>query len=1434
MTELDTLDPGEAPLRINEQRFLNDDVFVRGLLTEATMYELHGADRVPVRGSTVTWGFRDVTAVGADFDANAPVDPVVAGALVDTHTVGSRGRSIAPLMTSVDEYWYDDGRTFEQRSEYEHDGRGNVLVERDLGAPDDALDDLTTEITYSDCLSVGDTVNGCLPQSSSRQPFWSPGTCVNWASYPTKVSVTGTEEGAAGALVPVLLRERVSANQMCDNGAPTVLDELVSNEDGSKTYATTNVTLNQYGDAALVMAPPGANGVRYTVRYRYDADRNSDIASVEEFDVPGAKATAVLTSGELEGNSTAGIVSSATFDPLSGRVASRTDANGATRSYVYDEHGRIVETSTMATPTSTSTPLITYEYHANDPGYGYAIAHHVDGFGGRSGASVADAAGGDTTETIDTITFVDGLGRVRQTKRDARLSVGGAAPVDTRQVTDGVGYDQLARPLVQYGATADGGPATSFSRGFVAGAATVTEWFSYDLPASITEPGDRTTTYDYPWVSTDDGPLLAWTVATDPEGRVTTVGQDVRDVQRLHIDSPAPRFEADGTTLVEAPPDLVTQYRVDSLGQLLEVKDSTGALTEYRYDLTGRTIRATTPNGGTVRTAFDLAGNQRESINEAMAAIGERTTYRYRFDRLVAIDEPGTVDDVTYEYGLDNDDGRFTAGRISHIEDRARLVDNTYDRNGAVVEQTAVIKRHNWKPTLTGEELAAFSYTTRWSYDDLGRIATIGYPDAKTVSFVPDGTGVGDLTAPDQLAGLLAAEDLDGETVTYDYDAGGLLRSVEGEEEGIELVAEEIAPDIEGNVATVQVPRRTTHRYAYLNDRIYEPRLLAVRDEMGNGTTSDYSFDVDTRWLESKRTTAPNADPAIAERVEVQDLSYNYDIIGRPLTYDNDLPLANRAINGGAVQQQYAYDGFGRVRSASGTFDLKAGEQQRYRYGVDFTPAAPWSVVAKEQRDELVTTKGKASTKVNDDRTYSFERALGTATGPLQAVSDRLTVSGETNTYDYRYNPNGDVTSMLAQPKSVPTTSTTTTAPKGKGKPTPTTTVPGPTTTTVPAPSEANVWDRKFTWTLNNQLTSASDGSELHTFAYGDTGALVIQDGNLLTRDGEVISRSGGGPETIFLNPWVTVRSQKIYKHVSDGIDTIVTQMDSDGGYETKQMFLHTDVVGSTNVVTDVQGRGFQRHEYFPSGEIWINDHKEEIRTPFQFADGYYEEEFDLVLFGARWYDVERELFLSPDPLLSFDVQALIDQPGLGGAYTYGGANPVGNVDPTGFEFFSGHQAAAVKARAQEAFEAELFVLEISGEGDKAAAMRASRIKDLKTLERAEAVLEPEPIISIDLVKKKVSVGAPYGPRKEWKLRGGDGQSAPDDDATGGGTADSTNGAGGPDAGGSGPSPGGAVVDLGDTDDAGSTGGDDAPDEQPPPRQPQRGATGADDVRGDS
>lgn len=139
------------------------------------------------------------------------------------------------------------------------------------------------------------------------------------------------------------------------------------------------------------------------------------------------------------------------------------------------------------------------------------------------------------------------------------------------------------------------------------------------------------------------------------------------------------------------------------------------------------------------------------------------------------------------------------------------------------------------------------------------------------------------------------------------------------------------------------------------------------------------------------------------------------------------------------------------------------------------------------------------------------------------------------------------------------------------------------------------------------------------------------------------------------------------------GSDRLGIQRDEGGNQELKQYFLHKDLQGSTNMVTDITGDVFQHHEYFPTGEVWVDEKSTVFRTPYQYAGGYVDEVRKIISIGARFYDQNRELFYSPDPILTDDPDAMVSDPAFRAAYSYAGSNPLKNVDPTGLAFGSVH-----------------------------------------------------------------------------------------------------------------------------------------------------------------
>jgi RHS repeat-associated protein len=1121
------------PVRDTERTFLNDNVFVSGLETAALVTDAQTGENL--RGATMEWGFRDVRV--APDDIHAPVETVSAPLLDGLTGVGSLGRSVAPLMLEVGEQFYDGPDVGQEtRTTFVYDGLGNVLVQSDEGETDDPDDDLVASFTYSDC-EISSSV-GCVDEPANASPLWSDTLCSTWVSLPAVVEVTN---GASGA-DEVVYRHRDGRADLCDNASVTHLEERVDDS----TVAVTSLAYNAFGSYDRIVYPEGEDGIRYAVAYTYDEDRYSDVAEVTDYDLDDAAVQDFLDSGSVAGAVRVGLTSSATFEPLSGRVASRTDANGNETTYGYDALGRIVSISSPRP--SDPEPLVTYDYHPSAEDYGYAVARHYDAF--------------NPGDTIDTVTFVDGIGRVTQTKRDARLFDGAGQPaVDGRIVSGATNFDALGRAVEQYYPVADSEALETYELDVAATAPTTTEYDLWDMPVVVVEPGDRRTETSYEYAELD-GVVVYKTTTTDPRDRATVSWTDVRD-RVLALDD-----EPEGAEALRA------TYEYNGMGELLTFVDTAGETTTHSYDMLGRRLTSQTPDGGLVELSYDPEGKLVSRVSPNLRAAGEATTYGYELSRLVSVDHPGATPDVRYTYG-DMGAAGNGAGRIVRSEDGTRIVSMAYDEAGALVEQTAEMKLHNWDPS---KDTSRFRWTTAWAYDGLGRVESMVYPD--------------------------------GQRLAYDYDAGGQPLSVVGEEDGYETVV--VGVDEEGDDITEQQPR--TWEYDYLLDRQYDEFLTPRFAELGNGVTTQWSYDEDTRRLARMQSLSPNRNVPDPAYQEIQDLNYTYDAVGNPLTYVNDLPAPLPSLFGGATRQSYTYDPYDRLVEASGEWDQSKDRMRRYTVELGYDEFG--NVVAKDQRDEVYNGRRGL---VQRDTTYSFDR-LYEEEAPHQATS----VGRDT----YHYDANGNLLGLK---------------------------------------DSRDRWIRQLTWDATDRLRVVDDASSTTTYRYDDTGQRTIE--------------RGPQGETAFVNPWVTVRNgTEMFKHVWVGEERLATQRDDGGEEELKRYFLHKDLQGSTNMVTDYRGDTFQHHEYFPTGEVWIDESSTVFRTPYQFAGSYTDEVRDLLSTGARWYDPQRELMYSADPILVDDPTAVVDQPSLSTAYAYAGSNPVANVDPTGYVFTSAQAPAVIKA----------------------------------------------------------------------------------------------------------------------------------------------------------
>ena len=109
---------------------------------------------------------------------------------------------------------------------------------------------------------------------------------------------------------------------------------------------------------------------------------------------------------------------------------------------------------------------------------------------------------------------------------------------------------------------------------------------------------------------------------------------------------------------------------------------------------------------------------------------------------------------------------------------------------------------------------------------------------------------------------------------------------------------------------------------------------------------------------------------------------------------------------------------------------------------------------------------------------------------------------------------------------------------------------------------------------------------------------------------------------------------------------------------KTNIRLYHTDHLGSTALVTDLDGEVTQHVAYIPYGEIFVEQRNGSWSSPYLFNAKELDEETGLYYYGARYLDPADCRWLSPDP--KWD-----DYKGVS-PYAYCLNNPVKLVDPDG------------------------------------------------------------------------------------------------------------------------------------------------------------------------
>jgi RHS repeat-associated protein len=628
---------------------------------------------------------------------------------------------------------------------------------------------------------------------------------------------------------------------------------------GDGTTAVTDLTYFGNGDLQTVTEPPNSTRQRYSLIYEYDPELATHVtATTDSF----------------------GYRSTATYNLKYGKTVSTTDVNGQVVRYDYDAYGR-THMVTGPYQTASNHPTIDVEYHpeATVP---YAITRNVD----------VNSDGSIRTDSIDTVTFTDGLKRVVQTKKDATLSTGpGASPVDAMTVSGHTVYDFAGRVVTQYYPTSEPKSFTNtvFNPAVDTVAPTRTSYDVLDRATQVVMPDNTTTTTAYGFGPDRSGATQFETAVTDANGNITRTYTDIRgNTIAVRQANPA-----------GGQPVIWTSYAYDPLGELTAVVDDHNNTTTASYDNFGRRTAVANPDTGKTQTVYDLASNPVKEITANLAAQHRAIAYDYDFNRLTAVRYPNSSDDnVTYAYGAPGA-ANNGADRIVKVTDAAGTLSRGYGPLGEITSETR---------TVAGPGRNA-KYTTTYRYDTWNRVQQLTYPD--------------------------------GEVLSYHYNSGGLVDSATGVKGSFSYpYVTQVNYDQFDQRVLMRYGNGTSTTYAY---NAADRRLATLQATQPGGTpfqNLNYGYD-NVGNVTSVADSAVPSGPTGGANTQ----TFGYDSLNRLVTAQGQEQLAAGRTN--QYQLTMAYDSIDNVTAKNQNNTIATGSTTTpqaattYQYGYSYAGTGP-------------------------------------------------------------------------------------------------------------------------------------------------------------------------------------------------------------------------------------------------------------------------------------------------------------------------------------------------------------------------------------------------------------------------------------------------------------------------------------------------------------
>ena len=746
--------------------------------------------------------------------------------------------------------------------------------------------------------------------------------------------------------------------------------------------------------------------------------------------------------------------------------------------------------------------------------------------------------------------------------------------------------------------------------------------------------------------------------------------------------SGAVEYDSKGRTVKDG----MTEFIEGDIQTLLESEPRmTSLFTAYEYDGKDRQIKTTLPDGSVQSAAFYIEENR--LVAETADPLGnvsvQESDSRGNIVRVAKKDVQGKLlTQATYRYSAMNEmqkafDAKGNAviaeydllGRRTALESKdSGRQEFFYDECSNLVRESSSVLRENNRHIV-------------YEYDGLNRLVRIDYPDTEDTVYtyggaddthgaagkilsVTDASGtleyeygkLGETTKetrtlsthlngnnPTETAVMEYRSDYlgrmqwivypDGEQIVYGYDNGGQVISVTGSNYGNE--------------------------FNYVTNILYDEYGQRTRIDYGNGTFTEYSYDPARRWLDAIKTQGKWGQT-------YQNIKYSFDAVGNVLGYEND--CLNSASGNYRTKQTYSYDSLYQLIKADGETTYNPYQSSVPEFVSTYSQSFSFDADGLGNMTSKVSSETVSPQKsIGDNLNYSFDYLYD------EKFAHRLVCAGDRY---YKYDSNGNI--ICEQDGSFESNGEDASYHKITQE-------------------TKDVYSTDYGWGLFKEENGSGGGVKgsryCRTYAWNERNQLISSvDSNYNTayiygQDGQRSNKYTQNSETLYFNKMWTLHTDSgnnVYggqtaKNIYLGETRIVTKLNSGTNptYQEeyyKQYYYHSDHLGSASLISDYKGDEYQRIEYTPYGETWVektsNTGLEWL--PYKFTAKELDEETGLYYYGARYLDPKYSMWISTDPALG----EYLGQSGKGeggiynsanlNLYHYANNNPVKYTDPDG------------------------------------------------------------------------------------------------------------------------------------------------------------------------